>query len=200
MKRMLLSFFATALLLLNLAIGSPAQAQPLMAVSIFPGLKNADLTVEQQDLLKQLEAEILPTFQNILTPEQREEFTESLEAGKSFRKAFKSITLTPEEKTQIASLLKSLPKKDIFASLTPEQKKVLFMQKKEFFMPTPEEISEKISEGMKNKGTFMPEEISEKISEKIKMAKEKGAAIPTPEEISEKISAKMKALKDQMEE
>ena len=55
------------------------------------------------------------------------------------------------------------------------------MKKKEFFAPTPEEISEKISA-------------------KMKMVEGKDGDIPTPAEIGEKISEKMKMVKSMMEE
>jgi hypothetical protein len=40
-----------------------------------------------------------------------------------------------------------MPKDEILATLTPAQRKQLFMKKKELFMPTLEEITEKIPEG-----------------------------------------------------
>ena len=94
--------------------------------------------------------------------------------GTAFRKAFKSLTLTPEQKTQLKAVFKDLPKKDAFASLTPEQKKELFLKKKQMFMPTPEEITEKINAGMKSKG-LMPEKVSEKVKEKMKLIENKMA-------------------------
>jgi hypothetical protein len=166
----LVSMLACLILLLNIGLLNPltATAQPLMQFSI-PGLSKGDLTAQQQDLLKQLEIEVLPQFDQILTPEQREQFAEKVLEGKSFRKAFKAITLTPQEKIQIANLLKTLPKRDIFATLTPEQKKKFFIGKKEFFMPTAEEITDKIKASIEQKDGVMPdlEAIKEKISDKL---------------------------------
>ncbi len=60
----------------------------------------------------------------------------------SIRKAFKSAMLTPDQKTKLATVFKSLPQKDFFTSLTPEQKKQLFLKKKDLFIPTADEINE----------------------------------------------------------
>ncbi|NJP12387.1 MAG: hypothetical protein HC866_25395 [Leptolyngbyaceae cyanobacterium RU_5_1] len=155
------------------------------------------MSEEQKTLVKQLETDFLPKIETILSPEQREKLSSAFsEGGASLRKAFKSLTLTPSQKSELSSLFKSLPKRDIFASLTPEQKKQLFVKNKELFMPTPQEISEKISRGMKMKGVSMPEGVSEKISAKMKSV---GKFIPTPKEIGEKVSAGMKMMKSKVE-
>lgn len=203
MKRLLLSLLACAIMVLNLVLVSAAEAQPLMEFSL-PGFSKLELTETQQDLLKQMETEIVPQLTSILTPEQQEQFSTAVSDGKSFRKAFKALTLTPDQKTQLASILKSIPKKDIFASLTPEQKKTLFLKNKEVFIPTPEEISERISAGMKKKEMFAPTSelapSSEEISEKINAGlKKKEAFMPTPEEILDKINAKIKAITEAQE-
>lgn len=135
MKHRLVSLLAGLIVLLNivllnLAIAGVAQAQPLIQFS-FPNFQGFKLSQQQQNLVQQLEADILPKLENILTPEQRDRFKSTLSSGGSVRKAFKSMNLSPEQKTQLARLFKSLPKKDIFSSLTPEQKKQLFMKKKE---------------------------------------------------------------------
>jgi len=168
MKRLLVGFVISAMVMLNLMISSPANAQMFADASS----TTATTTEMVKDILTQLETEILPKLENILSPDQRDQFSKYVGEGGSFRKAFKSLALTPEQKTQIKSLLSSLPKKDAFASLTPEQKKKLFMKKKEFFKPTPEEISEKISEGMKLKGGAIPEGISEQINAKLQGIKQ----------------------------
>ena len=147
MKRKLASIFACLMVLLNLVVIDVAQAQPLMEISL-PGLENIKLTEPQVDLQKKLETDILPQLESILTPEQRDQFKSEISEGSSLRKAFKSMSLTPDQKDKLTDVFKSLPKKDIFATLTPEQKKALFMKKKELFMPTPEEISDKINQKM----------------------------------------------------
>jgi hypothetical protein len=180
MKRLFVSIVACFMVLLSLTAAGGAQAQPLSAISL-PGLQNFVPTEQQKELLTQLEAEVLPQIDTILSPEQQEQFKTAIADGTSFRKAFKSLALTSDQKAKLGALLKTLPKKDIFASLTPEQKKQFFTKKKEMFMPTPEEIGDKISEKMKlakdKAGTFTstPEDISDKITEKIKMGKSKMA-------------------------
>ncbi|UBF27619.1 hypothetical protein K9N68_06780 [Kovacikia minuta CCNUW1] len=180
MKRLLVSIFACMVVLLVCVSGAAAQAQSLPAIS-FPGLQDFVPTEEQKEILSQLEAQVLPQIDEILTPEQRDQFKTSIAEGTTFRKAFKSLALTPDQKSKLGALLKTLPKKDIFASLTPEQKKQFFTKKKEMFMPTPEEISDKISEKMKlakdKAGAFMPDAaaIGEKISQKMKMGQSQAA-------------------------
>jgi hypothetical protein len=131
-------------------------------------------TDEATNLLVKLETEILPQIESVLTPEQQAEFAAKVAAGTSFRKAFKAVTLTPAQKTKLSAVFKAIPKKDIFATLTPAQKKQLFLKNKQLFMPTPEEIGEKITAGMN-------------------MAKDKSPLAPSAESIVEKINAKMKA-------
>jgi hypothetical protein len=94
------------------------------------------------DTIEQLKTTILPQSQNILTPEQEQQLETAIVGDKiSIRKAFKSLMLTPDQKTKLAAVFKSLPKKEIFTSMTPAQKRQFFMTKKEIFLPTPEEIA-----------------------------------------------------------
>ena len=139
MKRKLVLIFACAIVLLNLVIAGVVQAGPLLAdaSTSMPAKQTAE------DVIERLKIEFLPQLESILTPEQREKFQSAIVDEKiSLRKAFKEITLTPEQKTKLAMTLKSLPKKDIFKSLTPEQKKEFFMRKRDFFAPTADEIAE----------------------------------------------------------
>lgn len=181
MKRALIVIFACALFLVSSLYTSRVQAQPLLALSL-PGFQTASTPTDaQKELLQLLEDEIIPQIANVLTPAQREQFEIAIENGSSLRKAFKSITLTPDQKSQLGTTLGALSKKDLFATLTPEQKKELFMKKKELFMPTAEEIVEKITE-------------------KLKVAEEKVTGKLTPEEIGEKISEKFKMIQSKLEE
>ncbi|MCD8485649.1 MAG: hypothetical protein LRZ84_02585 [Desertifilum sp.] len=195
MKRHLLALVACLILVLNLITSGIAYAQPFTAIAL-PGFKDIHLTEEQTQLVHQLESQLVPQLETILTPEQRESFQEKIQEGSSLRQAFKSMTLSPDQKSQLALAFKSLPKKDIFATLSPEQKKELFLKKKEMFIPTAEEISEKISESMSKKGEFapLPEEVKAKISEGLK---KREMFMPSAEEIVEKISEKMKAVTEQ---
>jgi hypothetical protein len=187
MRRIFLALFA-CLLVFTLTFSDLALAQPLAQLS-FPGLNNIQLTPEQKAAVEELETEIIPQIEGLLRPEQLEEFKLQIEDGKSFRKAFKALTLTPEQKNSLAELIKSLPKSDAFASLTPEQKRAYFLNHKTLFVPTPEEIAERIKTGMKAKGGTMPsiDEITEKI--KANMSAKEGA--PSAEEIAEKINLGM---------
>jgi Spy/CpxP family protein refolding chaperone len=94
------------------------------------------------DAIEQLKTTILPQIQNILTLEQQKQLETTVISDKgSIRKAFKSLMLTPDQKTKLAAVFKSLPKKEIFTAMTPAQKRQFFMTKKEIFLPTPEEIA-----------------------------------------------------------
>ncbi len=129
MKRFMISVFVCAVFLFNLVVASPVQARPLIALS-FPGFQKLELTEQQKGLLEKLEKEVLPQIESVLTPEQREQFKTSVAEGTSLRKAFKSLVLTPAQKAKLGTLFKSLPTKDAFVTLTPEQKKQLFLKKR----------------------------------------------------------------------
>ncbi len=149
MKRLLTAIVACLIVLVSFAIVDTAHAQSLVAVSA--GTATVD---KPADLMEKLKAQFLQQIESILTPEQRTQLEAAVVENKtSLRKAFKSITLTPAQKTKLAALFKSLPAKDFLTSLTPEQKKQFFMNKKEMFSPTPEEISAKISDGINLKKT-----------------------------------------------
>ncbi|MBF2002014.1 MAG: hypothetical protein IGS38_14985 [Synechococcales cyanobacterium M58_A2018_015] len=124
---------------------SPVQAQPLMQLSL-PSLNtssNQGSSKEQKALFEQIQEQVMPEIEAILYPEQYKQLETAINQGMSLRKAFKSLNLTPEEKTKLVALFKSIPKSSMFASLTPEQKKQLFLKKKEFFKPTADEIKDK---------------------------------------------------------
>lgn len=181
MKQLLASILAVLVVLLSIGTSEIAQAQTLSVIA-FPSLFSAAAPeTAGVDLVQKFETEILPQLESALSPEQREQFKTAVTDGTSFRKAFKALTLTPEQKSQVGALLKSLPKKDFFASLTPDQKQQLFLTKKGLFKPTPAEIGEKIDA-------------------KMKMAVGKSPFAPTGAEIGEKINAKMKAIKSKVEE
>jgi hypothetical protein len=180
MKRLFGLILAGFMVLLSVSIPTAVQAKPL-AIMTFPSFFSAEAVDVGTDLLKKFETEILPQLESVLSPQQRDQFKVAVTDGTSFRKAFKALTLSPEQKAQMGTLLKSLPKKDFFAALSAEQKQQLFAKKKDLFKPTPKEIGEKISE-------------------KMKAVTEKSPFAPTGAEIGEKISAKMKMIKDKVGE
>lgn len=170
-----------------------ASPHPVLAM---PPLYLADTPTQSgPDLLKQLETEILPKLEQIFYPDQREQFQASVADGMSFRKAFKSLMLTPEQKAQIRSVLQSVPKRDILASLTPDQKKQLFLKKREMFKPTAEDVIQRIDSNQGRSGS-LPPGVKEKIDASLKL---KDSFIPSPEAIADKIEAGMNALKKQFD-
>lgn len=196
LKRLIISLFA-AIVVLGFMVVDEAAAAPrsLFALPLFH-LADAS-PASPKDLIAQLKDEILPQIEQILTPEQRERFETTLADSTSFRKAFKSLMLTPEQKTQLKAVLKSPTVKDTFAELTPEQKKQLFMNKKEMFAPTAEEITERIEASLKEKGLELPAGIKEKIDAGLK---QKDSFMPSAESISKKIESGLNAIKQQFED
>ena len=138
MKRILFAVFASVMMLLTIV---PA----VHAVSLFAAVEAP--TAEVVDPFAQLKAKIVPELENILTPEQRTQFEDAIASGTSVKKAFKSIALTPEQKAKVGIMMKSVPK-DIFTSLTPAQKRELFMQKKDFFISKGKEKVEAITKSV----------------------------------------------------
>jgi hypothetical protein len=204
MKRLFLTIVTCAIVVLSLTgIAGVAQAQPSMT-AFLPNLLGTEASVSPEQVLEQVKSQILPQFETILSPEQRDRLqTEIVDAKASLRKAFKKIALSTDQKTKLAMVFKTLPKKDIFATLTPEQKKGLFSKKD--FMPTPEAISDKINAKMqmaKDKGAMMPtpEAISQKISAKMKLAQDKAAAKTAPAPVSEKATEALNAIESKVAE
>lgn len=188
-----------AVLALTLAV-QPAAAMPFPFS--LPWFQDIDLTADQQVLMQQLQDKYVPQIEDILFPEQREKFEEAIQDGYSMRRAFREMYLTPAQKTDLASVVKQIPRSSIFASLTPEQKKEIFMKKKEMFRPSPEEIQEKIRAGLEAKGKFAPNApgsefapTPEEIGEKIKAGfEQKKKFMPSAEEIQEKITEQMEEM------
>ena len=192
MKRFLISLLTCLMVIFSTGVGT-ACAQ----VNALPMLVAETPSETVGDLMMQLENEILPQLEKIFNADQLEQFKSDLAEGMSFRKAFKALALTPEQKTQLKTLFSSLSKKDALASLTAEQKQQLFMKKKDMFKPTAEEISEKIDAAMKGKGIELPEGVKEKIDAAMKR---KDAFIPTQEAIAKKIKAGMDMVMENMPE
>jgi hypothetical protein len=198
MKQLFILILTGLIAVSNLMVANSANAQVLGTTATTLSSNVAEQPSSNLPFLEQLKTQVLPKIENILTSEQSDQLEAAMLKGeKSLRKVFKSITLSPDQKTKLATVLKSLPKRDTLAALTPEEKKQFFMKKKEGFMPTAESINEKINASMKMKGTSLPEGVSEKISAKMKNAEQ---FIPTPEEIGEKINTGMKMMQDKMAE
>lgn len=175
MRRSLISFLTCALLVLSFANTASALSFPSFS---WTGFTQSAASPETEALYNQLEEEIVPQIANVLTPAQRQQFETAIENGASLRKAFKSLALNPEQKLQLGTTFGSLLKKDIFATMTPEQKKQLFIKKKELFIPTPQEIAEKVSEKLqfvqdKLESELNVEQIEEQVGKGIKLLEDK---------------------------
>jgi hypothetical protein len=106
-------------------------------------------------------------LQSILTPEQWTQFEDAIANGTSVKKAFKSIVLTPEQKGKVGVMMKSVPK-EYFTSLTPTQKRELFMQKKEFFMTSGKAKAEAAMKAAGEKVEAVTKAASDKVDETVK--------------------------------
>lgn len=200
-------FFRSACLLMAVAVfcvvtltNSPnAYAESLTLFTASTPLAaywTAPVLAKQPDVLTQLKAEFMPQLYEILTPEQEAMFEEAISGGTSFRRTFKNLMLTPEQKREIKQVLNSVPKRDLFASLTPTQKKGLFLKKKEAFMPSSDEIIERINDKMPA-GASVPEEVQTKIETGIKKRDE---FMPSAETIMEKIEAGIEDVKEALDD
>lgn len=199
MLRRFLAVVLYALVSLTL-VATPASAGPFPFS--LPFFNSVDLTESQEALIEELQSKYVPAIERILFPEQREKFEAAIQDGLSLRKTFRTMALTPQQKMDLVATIKTVPRGELFAALTPEQKKEVFMNKKEMFRPTPEEIAEKIKVGMESKAMYAPDApgsetalTPEEVAEKVKLGFEKKKEfMPSMEEIKEKISAKMEAL------
>jgi hypothetical protein len=172
MKRFPLTWvcvMVAVLLAVTLTIGNAAYAQSWMSPLHLAQMP----TQSDPDLMVELENEVLPQLESIFTSEQLEQFKTDVTSGMTFRKAFKALTLNPTQKTQLKTMLKSISKKDAFASLTPAQKKQLFLKQKAIFQPTSEEIIDKINTGMTGKGVALPEGVKAKIESGLNQLKDR---------------------------
>mgnify|MGYP002776996295 CR=1 FL=1 len=158
MKRILSAMFACVMVVLSW-ISLPAQATPLFAQVEAPTVTT--------DPFAQLKAKIVPQLESILTPEQRAQFDNEIANGATVKKAFKSIALTPEQKGKVGMMMKSVPK-DYFTALTPDQKRDLFMQKKEFFMTSGKAKAEAAMKAASEKVEDVTKAVSDKVDDTVK--------------------------------
>lgn len=189
LKRVVFSIFSGLVILATTLLSiSPAQASTLSYISPLGfSLFNRTSSVDETSAFKQLKSDVIPRLGEILTPRQREMFEDSISSGESFRKTFRSLMLTSDQKRQIKSVINTIPRKDAFAALTPMEKKELFLKKKEVYMPSSEEIIDKIK-AKTPEGVEVPEEIQEKIKAGVDM---RDTFMPSSEEIMDKIKAGM---------
>lgn len=148
------------------------------------------------DPLSRLKAEVVPGLMEVLTPRQEELFAADIANGISFRRTFRDLMLTSEQKHELKVVLNSVPERNLFASLTPVQKKELFLQKKDAFMPTSEDIVDRINAGMPP-GESISEEVQTKIEAGINKRDE---FMPSSESIMDKIKASVESVKESLDD
>jgi Spy/CpxP family protein refolding chaperone len=86
----------------------------------FPALLGVQLTPTQQTQLERLRSQTLPQVQNLLSPEQQEQFYMALSEGKEVRVAVLSFNLSVTQRLQIRNILCPMQSR-VEAILTPEQ-------------------------------------------------------------------------------
>lgn len=187
-----LMIFAVSFLPLNPVQASNLSMTPTLGFSLFSFSSNGDET----SALKQLKSEVMPKLGDILTPRQQKIFEDRISSGESFRRTFRSLMLTPDQKRKIKSVINTIPRKDAFAALSPMEKKELFLKKKEAFMPSSEEIINKI-EASSPEGRGVPEAVKDKIKKGVEM---RDTFMPTSEEIMDKVKAGMEKAGETLED
>ena len=101
----------------------PASAQMQNVGNIIPPIfSELDLTVEQQEQLEQLWEEKADRIQNVLTPEQLEEFQALRSEAMEMRQRAAQLNLTQEQREEIQEIMRDMQIIDI---LTDEQKQEL---------------------------------------------------------------------------
>jgi hypothetical protein len=198
LNRFLLSLFTGFLIFgINLLSISSAHASSLSPLGTTLGFSLfGNPAASDTQSLKQLKSEVVPQLVEILTPRQREMFESNILEGESFRKTFRSLMLTPEQKREIKSVINTIPRRDAFAALSPMEKKELFLKKKEVFMPSSEEIIDKIESNIPE-GVEVPEAVKDKIKTGVEM---RDKYMPSSEEIMDKIKAGMEKAEASIED
>ncbi|HBB31878.1 MAG TPA: hypothetical protein DDZ80_26365 [Cyanobacteria bacterium UBA8803] len=110
MKIKLLPLLAGIAAMALTAIPMIVKAQPAN-LPVLPGLQevisNLNLTEEQQAQFAQIRSETQAKLENVLTAQQKNTLQAAIAQGKPLRQAMASLNLTPEQKTEIRSILQS---------------------------------------------------------------------------------------------
>ncbi|WP_052754501.1 hypothetical protein [Calothrix sp. 336/3] len=115
-KNLLLTVACGTSLLLTPLMGNPANAQSKIQIPM-----GVEFTPQQEAQFTQIRLQTRNQIQNILTEQQREEFKAAIARGEGVRKAIANLNLSPEQKTQLQELFKSVHTQ-VANTLTPEQK------------------------------------------------------------------------------
>lgn len=145
---------AATVSLMVVSLITVTQPQSSSAIPWF-GSQTGEPTAAQTAVMQKMETDFLPQLKAILSPEQEAQFATTLETGGDLRKAFNSVTLTPEQKAKVSSLFKSLSKGS-FATLTPDQKQEFFLKQKAAFMKGKGQFMPNLSGISEKKKAFMP--------------------------------------------
>jgi hypothetical protein len=97
-----------------------AQAQPPALTQLFPALVGVKLQPVQQKQLDQISQQTIPKIEQLLTPEQSNQFNTDLAAGASVRMALFALDLSGSQKFKLTRELQSVRSK-LASILTPTQ-------------------------------------------------------------------------------
>lgn len=120
MKRKLMTMLAGGLILITPFIAKAGWAQSA-ANAPFPIMNGVELSQQQEAQLQQVRLQTRAQIEQILTPEQRNQFKASLERGEGIQKAIAAMNLSTEQKSQLQTVFRSA-REQFGNTLTPEQK------------------------------------------------------------------------------
>ena len=86
-----------------------------------PRFAGVELTQQQKDQMEQIRRDTRAQIEQILTPQQREQFKTAMQNRQGGRAAFAAMNLSPEQQTQMRTIMQS-SKSRAEAVLTVEQR------------------------------------------------------------------------------
>ena len=98
-----------------------ALADPNYLNQLFPALVGIQITSTQQNQIKVLNSQIYPQIQDLLTPEQLNQFQAFLAQGKGMARSLISLDLSISQKIKLLNISRSA-RSQLTNILTPEQK------------------------------------------------------------------------------
>ncbi len=123
MQQKIISMLVGGIVLLTPLIPNVSWAQPTPSDPIST-LVGIELTQQQETQLTQIRTQTRSQIENILTPEQRNQFKAALERREGIRSAIRVMNLSAAQKTQLQSIFQTT-RSQLTSLLTPEQKRQL---------------------------------------------------------------------------
>lgn len=121
MKKRLISWLVSGLMLSNSMFPLIARADSTLATSLSPVLTEIELTPSQQSQLETLSQQTQSQLDNLLTSEQKEQLNNALSQGNDLRTAVRSLNLSRQQRRQMRNIFQTL-RSQLNTILTSEQK------------------------------------------------------------------------------